>query len=267
MKKLEQFIEENKLSKDALNLIRNAWVGYKKSFNETKPADELSKEEMEQLRIFCEEKLGLKNWESLAKQWIEYKKQLAASNAPKDLYVTEEEKNTLREIFGKFGVPEDLVDIFAEKLSAYKVSFNEKEPGKELSKEEMVALEEFLMSLNGLDKEAIERLKEDLQRRWVELKFKLAEGLKKGELTKEDEEYLMRLLENGVSKELLEQIREKLVLYKRFFEETIPVKELTDTEMAKLKAFMEEFGIPTDEKMVSMMAEQWVEYKNMLIKR
>ena len=265
MKQLQQFVDENKLSKEAFTLIRNAWVGYKKSFNETNPADELSKEEMEQLRIFCEEKLGMKEWEPLAKQWVEYKKQLAEANKPKDKYVTEAEKEEFKMMFSKFGVPESLLDILVQKLNEYKINFSEKEPGKELSKEDIAALEEFLNTLN-LDKETYVMLNEDLQRRWVELKFKLAEGLKKGELTKQDEEYLNRLMDQGVSKEALEEIRAKLVMYKRFFEETIPVKELTDTEKAELKAFMAAYGIPDDEKMFNLMCEQWVEYKNMLIK-
>ena len=100
---------------------------------------------------------------------------------------------------------------------------------------------------------------------WPAYKMELAAGVKKAQISKEEEESIMMFVEkNGLDKELVEKIKSDLYTYKRFFSETTMVKELTDAEKEQLSAYIESLGMPA-EKMLEELSMQWVELKNRLI--
>ena len=266
MKQLEMFVGDNGLDKSMLTYIRDQWIGYKKTFSDTNPGKELTKEEEAQLMEFMD-RIGLKDEkvrENLKMQWIEYRMTLAESNKVEVSYLTDKEIEEIDLHAMKFGLTEEVTKQIKDALNQYKINFNEMEPGKELSKEEVAQLEAFLQSLD-IPKDAYEGLFNKLMEDWPAYKMELAAGVKKAQISKEEEESIMMFVEkNGLDKELVEKIKSDLYTYKRFFSETTMVKELTDAEKQQLSAYIESLGMPA-EKMLEELSMQWVELKNRLI--
>ena len=168
---------------------------------------------------------------------------------------------------GKMGLDEDVINAIAAAWSDYKLNFTDTKADKEISKEENMALTEFLNGL-GLDEKTVSVLVDNYFRDGMaQFKMQMAERNAKAEVTKEEQEMIGSFVkEMGLTEDAIKILQEKLFNYKRLFSETEPSKELTDEEIETLTALIEELGGKVDEKVIEKLGMQWIDYKMMLLK-
>ena len=268
---IEKFCMNFDNGKALMEPARLALMNYKANFNDSISTTEVTKEEMEQLRMFLESngtKIDDKVLMMVCESWLTYKQQLAAANKPaaEKSYLTEKERMQLEDLCKKYGLEADVVEAIAKGWSDWKVNFTDTKADKEMDKGAIMQLIEFLMEA-GVDEKMANKFAEGAIPMWIEYRMQLAERNAKAEITKEEMEMINNLVKsNGLSKESVEILQKKLFNYKRFFSETEIAKELTEEERETFMAMMEELGAPIDEKMMEKIGMQWIDYKMRLLK-
>jgi len=240
-------------------------LAYKASFTETDPK-EISKEEMEQLNIFCKE-MGIEkiDMEQVCKEWLTYKQALAAANKPAaKSYLTEKEIAELEALVGKIEISPEALDAIKAAWSEWKFNFTDTKFDEGMVKQWCEELRTYLVKELGVNEKSASVFVEMAQGSWGKYAMELANKNAKAQLTDEDQKLIMGLMDMGVGKDMLETVQTKLFNYKRFFSETEVGKELSPEEMEQLTAFLEEIGL--DAKMAEKLAMNWVEYKMTLLK-
>ena len=177
--------------------------------------------------------------------------------------LTNEEIQMIEKL-GEYGLDKGMMEAAQQKLLAYKTAFNDMNPSKEISKEEM---EQMQMFLKEMGMKADEKVLGILYEQWAAYKQTLAKALlEQYALTDEENQMIEKLAEYGLDKSMLETAGQRLMMYKASFNDMNPGKELSKEEMEQLQIFIKEMGMKVDEKVLSVLYEQWAAYKQSLAK-
>ena len=117
----------------------------------------------------------------------------------------------------KAGIAQDAWEAIKAGFSDYKLNFTETKAEKEISKEEMMNLLNFLMSC-GADEKTAGRFLDKAVPMWAEYRLALAAKNEKAQLTKEDTAMVDSLVKSmGLREDAADVLYKKLFNYKRFF--------------------------------------------------
>ena len=177
-----------------------------------------------------------------------------------DYSLTGEEQKMVNNFCEMFGIKDSA--MVGDRLVAYKSTFNELNPGKEIGKEEMAM---FMGFLEELGCKADEKMMQEAYMQWAEYKQTLAKQLaERFALTEAEQKLVMGFCEM-VGTKMMEEVEARLLAYKASFTDTEHSKEISKEEQEQLRMFLEELGCKADEKIMGMICEQWLAYKNGLV--
>ena len=102
---------------------------------------------------------------------------------------------------------------------------------------------------------------------WPAYRMKLAEKNAQAAITREEYAWIEEFVGGyRLDRELTDELQTALFNYKRFFSETEVSKELSEEELAQLTAFLEELGLAEDDRLFTSLVDQWLQYKQQLVK-
>ena len=266
---VQNFCDENRL-RDMYDYVSAQLIAYKMNFTETNPPKELDREELGMLMNFLEScglRVGDKELDGYAQQWLEYRADLAKRNNPPTVsYLTEEELNELYRFADRNGLSEDMVEAIKAAWSDYKLNFTDTKADERLSREDFAELESFLMDL-GLSGRELDPVLNAMAEQWPAYRMKLAEKNAQAAITREEYAWIEEFVGGyRLDRELTDELQTALFNYKRFFSETEVSKELSEEELAQLTAFLEELGLAEDDRLFTSLVDQWLQYKQQLVK-
>ena len=266
---VQNFCDANRL-KDMFDYVSNRLITYKMNFTDTNPPKELDREEMGMLMNFLEScglRLGDKELDAYAQQWIEYRIDLAKRNNPPSVsYLTEDELNQLAKFADRNGLSDDMVEEIKAAWNEYKLNYTDTKADKEIGKEDYFALQEFLANL-GLGDKQLDSILNAMVEQWPSYRMQLAEKNANAAIDKEEFSWIEEFVGSyRLDKEIAADLQNRLFNYKRFFSETEVGKELSEEEQAQLMAFLEELGLADDDRLYVSLADQWLQYKQKLVK-
>lgn len=180
------------------------------------------------------------------------------SSGKVEVTLTPDEEKWLNEKVEKGQIDRGMMDKFKEAWLAYKGSFVTLYPSKELSKDDIRALDEFANSLK-LDG----GFKSELEKLWVEYRMTLAKELiNHPQYFTEVEMKSFNELAEKMDENTKKAFQQAWFEYKISFNETNPSKELSEEERKNLEVFCKTNGL--DEQMMKNLMEKWPEYKMQL---
>lgn len=180
------------------------------------------------------------------------------SSGEVEITLTQEEEKWLTEMTEKGMIAKEMMDAFKEEWLKYKGSFVTLNPSKELTKEDIVALEEFAKNLK-LD----EKFKSELEKLWVEYRITLAKNLLSHPKYFTDEELKsFNELAGKMDETTKNAVMQAWFEYKIAYNDANPSKELSEEERKNLEIFCKTNGL--DDQMMKEIMQRWPEYKMQL---
>ena len=237
------------------------WFEYKLSYSDANPSSELSKEDIEALKLFCGE-IGLDDnmMVELQNRWPEYRKTLAAGLVtPVYIDLTDEEYKALEMFCKQWEIPDAIESLKLEWMQ-YKgaLVITGKEDAKELSADEIL-LVKTMVETYGIEPKAATEFEEKL------LKYKQDYAsiiLEKVSLNDEENKMVEEFIQNaGLDKTVIDSVREDFVNYKKAFllSGFQPGKELSQEETEAYNDFMAKYNV--DAKIAEKFIGTFMEYR------
>lgn len=264
---LQRFCDNNRI-KDPSE-IEAQWVAYKTSYRDLNPAERLDREEISQLYEFMDSyRIDGRMYEELEQQWIAYKKTLTQKLLA--IYGLTDEETAMVQNFCDANRLKDMFDYVSNRLITYKMNFTETNPPKELDREELGTLMNFLESC-GLRADGKEL--DAYAQQWIEYRIDLAKRNnppKACYLTEDELNELARFADrNGLSEDVVEGIKAAWSDYKLNYTETRADKEISREDYSALYELMVNLGLGEKQldSVVNAMMERWPGYRMQLAEK
>ena len=262
---LQTVIDKFGLPKESIEPFQQSLYDYKMAYTDRNPANELSKEETEQLRNWMKE-MGIKDedgsvYERFASNFVAYKKYLT-SKMPVEIthVITDNERQAVEALMKQGIVNEKTFDSVLEALLEYKTNFAELDPNlKEVSKEEMEMLYNFCKEHD---------IKTEVADGWIKdgsyLAFK-AKVAARCSLSATEREHLDGWLKKDlISEDAYAKIEERILAYKASFNMTVASKP-DGTAVQALQAFLTDLGIDKKSEVFTTCIKGYTGYIETLV--